>query len=48
MAIWLGKQYLEQRDSDSRYQHQSNGENNLLKAIQATEEIATDDLPEVE
>jgi hypothetical protein len=48
MAIWLGKQYLEQKDHDSRYQNQSNGENNLLKAIQATEEISTDDLPEVE
>ena len=45
MAIWLGKQYLEQRD---HAQIEVRHENNLLQAIQASEEITTDDLPEVE
>jgi hypothetical protein len=48
MAIWLGKQYLEQRDHDSRYQNEGKSENNLLQVIQSTEEIDTNDLPEVE
>lgn len=45
MAIWLGKQYLEQRD---QVQVAIKSENNLLDVIKSTEEINTDDLPEVE
>ena len=45
MAIWLGKQYLEQPD---HAQIEVRNENNLLQAIQTSEEITTDDLPEVE
>ena len=45
MAIWLGKQYLNQRD---QVQIEVKNENNLLDVIKSTEEIDTDDLPEVE
>ena len=45
MAIWLGKQYLDQRD---QVQVEIRKENNLLEVIQGTGEIDTDDLPEVE
>ncbi len=45
MAIWLGKQFLNQRD---QVQVEIRNENNLLDAIKSTEEIETDDLPEVE
>lgn len=45
MAIWLGKQYLNQRD---QMQIEVKNENNLLDVIKSTEEIDTDDLPEVE
>lgn len=45
MAIWLGKQFLNQRD---QVQVEIKNENNLLDAIKSTEEIETDDLPEVE
>lgn len=45
MAIWLGKQYLDQRD---QVQVEFRKENNLLEVIQGTGEIDTDDLPEVE
>lgn len=48
MAIWLGKQHLGQRDHDIRNYNESKTENNLLQVIQSTEEIDTDDLPEVE
>ena len=47
MAIFLGKQYLGQRDQpevDMGRKH----ENNLLDAISAVEEVDVDDLPEVE
>jgi hypothetical protein len=45
MAIWLGKQYLNQSD---HVQIEVTKENNLLDVITAAEEIDTDDLPEVE
>jgi hypothetical protein len=45
MAIWLGKQYLEQKE---QVQVAVKTENNLLDVIKATEEIDTDDLSEVE
>lgn len=45
MAIWLGKQYLNQRD---QVQIEVKNENNLLDVIKSAEEINTDDLPEVE
>ena len=45
MAIWLGEQFLNQRD---QVQVEIKNENNLLDAIKSTEEIETDDLPEVE
>lgn len=45
MAIWLGKQFLNQRD---QVQIEVKNENNLLDVIKTTEEIDTDDLPEVE
>lgn len=50
MAIWLGKQYLGQREPGSKLDDKSEdgAENNLLAAIQDTEEVDTDDLPEVE
>lgn len=48
MAIWLGKQHLGQKDHDIRNYNESKAENNLLQVIQSTEEIDTDDLPEVE
>lgn len=49
MAIWLGKQYLDQREPDSRNDGKPQGaENNLLSAIMGVEEVDTDDLPEVE
>ena len=51
MAIWLGKQYLDQREPDSR--NKTDGkplgtENNLLQAIMGAGEVDTDDLSEVE
>lgn len=49
MAIWLGKQYLDQREPDSRNDGKPLGvENNLLSAIMNAGEVDTDDLPEVE
>ncbi len=49
MAIWLGKQYLDQREPDSRNDGKPQGaENNLLSAIMGAEEVDTDDLQEVE
>lgn len=52
MAIWLGKQYLGQREPgsklDDKAEAEGKPENNLLAAIQDTEEVDTDDLPEVE
>lgn len=49
MAIWLGKQYLDQREPDSRNDGKPQGaKNNLLSAIMGAEEVDTDDLPEVE
>lgn len=45
MAIWLGKQYLDQRD---QVQVEIRKENNLLDVIKDSGEINTDDLPEVE
>lgn len=49
MAIWLGKQYLDQREPDSRNDSSPKGaENNLLEAIMGAGEVDTDDLPEVE
>lgn len=45
MAIWLGKQYLNQKD---QVQVEVKNENNLLDVIKTSEEINTDDLPEVE
>jgi len=49
MAIWLGKQYLAQREPDSRTDSRPLGsENNLLDAIMGAGEVDTDDLPEVE
>ncbi len=47
MAIFLGKQYLGQRDQPDTDVGRKN-ENNLLDAINAVEEVNTDDLPEVE
>lgn len=47
MAIFLGKQYLGQRDQPDTDVGRKN-ENNLLDAIQNTEEIDVNDLPEVE
>ena len=46
MAIFLGKQYLGQRDNVDVTV--AGEKNNLLEAIAKTEEIDTDDLPEVE
>jgi len=49
MAIWLGKQYLDQREPDSRNDGKPQGaENNLLSAIMGAGEVDMDDLPEVE
>ena len=49
MAIWLGKQYLEQREPDTKTGGKPLGtENNLLSAIMGAGEVDTDDLPEVE
>lgn len=50
MAIWLGKQYLGQREPESKPVDKpgTNRENNLLAAIMDAGEICTDDLPEVE
>lgn len=49
MAIWLGKQYLGQREPDSRENSKPlEAENNLLSAIMGAGEVDTDDLPEVE
>lgn len=49
MAIWLGKQYLGQREPDSKTDGKPpEAENNLLDAIMGTGEVNTDDLPEVE
>ena len=49
IAIWLGKQYLGQKEPDPRGDGRPPaGENNLLDAIMAVEEVNTDDLPEVE
>lgn len=45
MAIFLGKQYLNQRDQVA-IEH--NAKNNLLEAIMSTKEVNTDDLPEVQ
>lgn len=47
MAIFLGKQYLGQRDQPDTDVGRKN-ENNLLDAINAVEEVDTSDLPEVE
>lgn len=47
MAIFLGKQYLGQRDQPDSDVGRKN-ENNLLDAIQDAEEIDANDLPEVE
>lgn len=47
MAIFLGKQYLGQRDQPESDMGRKN-ENNLLDAINAVGEVDTDDLPEVE
>ena len=44
MAIWLGKQYLDQRETIS-LEHKS--ANNLLDAIRA-QEVSADDIPEAE
>ena len=46
MAIFLGKQYLGQRDNVDVTV--AGEKNNLLEAIAKTGEIDTDDLPEVE
>lgn len=49
MAIWLGKQYLGQREPENKAENNPTGaENNLLSAIMEAEEVGTDDLPEVE
>ncbi len=49
MAIWLGKQYLSQREPDGRADSKPLGsENNLLSAIMGAGEVETNDLPEVE
>lgn len=49
MAIWLGKQYLDQREpGDKTGDGEVKTENTLLKAILETGEVDTDDLPEVE
>lgn len=49
MAIWLGKQYLDQREPDNRNDSKPQGaENNLLDAIMEAGEINTDDLSEVQ
>lgn len=49
MAIWLGKQYLGQREPDARTDGKPLGaENNLLEAIMGAGEVDTDDLSEVE
>ncbi len=49
MAIWLGKQYLGQREPENKAGNNPTGaENNLLSAIMEAEEVGTDDLPEVE
>lgn len=49
MAIWLGKQYLGQREPDSGENSKTpESENNLLSAIMVAGEVNTDDLPEVE
>ena len=47
MAIFLGKQYLGQRDQPDTDVGRKN-ENNLLDAINAVEEVDVSDLPEVE
>ena len=48
MAIWLGKQYLEQREPDSRNDSKpTRARNNLLEAIMGAGEVDTDDLSEV-
>lgn len=49
MAIWLGKQYLGQREPDGGENSKTpESENNLLSAIMEAGEVNTDDLPEVE
>ncbi len=49
MAIWLGKQYLGQREPESKPADKLIGaENNLLSAIMEAKEVGVDDLPEVE
>lgn len=49
MAIWMGKQYLGQREPDAKTDGKPLGtENNLLQAIMGAGEVDTDDLSEVE
>lgn len=49
MAIWLGKQYLNQREPGNKTDDgEVKTENTLLKAIMDVGEVGTDDLPEVE
>ena len=45
MAIFLGKQWLDQRDHVT-VEHSA--ENNLLDAIMGADEVNTDDIPEVQ
>lgn len=49
MAIWLGKQYLEQREPDAKTDSKpAQARNNLLEVIMGAGEVDTNDLPEVE
>lgn len=49
MAIWLGKQYLGQREPDAKTEDKpQKAENNLLEVILDAGEVDADDLPEVE
>ncbi len=49
MAIWMGKQYLGQREPDAKTDGKPlEAENNLLQAIMGAGEVDTDDLSEVE
>lgn len=49
MAIWLGKQYLGQREPDAKTDSKpAPARNNLLEVIMGAGEVDTDDLPEVE
>ena len=49
MAIWLGKQYLGQREPDAKTDSKpTQAGNNLLEVIMGAGEVDTDDLPEVE